>query len=74
MTPVERLDLSEQVIAGWEAVGWPTGSIPDNLRLIAEELAMLLTIAKAKPDLNERVDAIAYRYRLMEGKLRVGLN
>jgi hypothetical protein len=74
MTPLHRLELSEQVISGWEAAGWPSGSIPDNLRLIAEELAMLLTIAKAQPVLNERVDAVAYRYRLMEAKLKVGLN
>ena len=35
---------------------------------------MLLTIAKAQPSLNARVDEVAHRYRLMESRLRIGLN
>jgi hypothetical protein len=42
--------------------------------MIGEELAKLLEIATAAPDLASEVDAVAYRYRLMESKLKQGLN
>jgi hypothetical protein len=74
MTPVARLALSERTIALWEAHGQPGGSLSDNLRLISEELAKLLTLASDAPDLAEEIDALAYRYRLMEAKLTRGFN
>jgi hypothetical protein len=74
MTPADRLALSGAVITRWEAHGQPGGPIADNLRMIAEELAKLLEIANAAPELATDVDAVAYRYRLMEAKLRRGLN
>jgi hypothetical protein len=74
MTPSERLALSERVISSWEAHGQPGGSIAGNLRMIGEELAKLLGIATEAPDLAEEIDAVAYRYRLMEDKLKRGLN
>lgn len=74
MTPAERLALSERVLARWEAHGQPSGPIADNLRMIAEELAKLLEVATVAPELSEEIDAVAYRYRLMEAKLKRALN
>lgn len=74
MKPSERLALSEKVISLWEASGQPGGSIADNLRMISEELAKLVHIATDEPRLAEEVDAVAYRYRLMEAKLKSSLN
>lgn len=74
MTPAERLSLSERVISSWEALGQPGGPITHNLRMIGEELAKLLEVATAAPDLSEEVDVVAYRYRLMKEKLKRGLN
>lgn len=74
MTPRARLALSEQIIGRWEAHGQPGGPIGHNLRMIGEELAKLLEVAEAAPELAGEVDAVAYRYRLMEAKLKRGLN
>lgn len=74
MTPRARLALSEQVISGWEAHGQPGGPVTDSLRMIREELVKLLDIANAAPDLSADIDAVAYRYRLMEARLERGLN
>jgi hypothetical protein len=74
MTPAERFALSEKVLARWEAHGQPGGPIADNLQMIGEELAKLLSIAAEAPDLAEEIDAVAYRYRVMEEKLKRGLN
>jgi hypothetical protein len=74
VTPRARLALSEQVIGLWEAHGQPGGSIGDNLHMIGEELTKLLEVAEAAPELASEVDAVAYRYRFMEAKLKRGLN
>jgi hypothetical protein len=74
VTPTDRLALSEQVIVQWEAQGQPGGPIDDNVRVIREELTKLLDIAAANPDLSAEIDAVAYRYRLMEMRLKRGLN
>jgi hypothetical protein len=74
MKPSERLAQSENVIALWEAHGQPGGPIADNLRLIGEELTKLLSIATDAPHLAQEVDEVAYRYRLMEARLKRGLN
>jgi hypothetical protein len=74
MSPSERLALSERVIAGWEAMGRPSGRVPDNMRIIGEENAALRKIVAADPSLKGRVDALAERYRVMALKIKLGLH
>jgi len=74
VTPLERIELSERVISSWEGHGQPGGPIPESLRMISEELARLLEVATAAPELSGQIDEIAYRYRLMEARLKRGLN
>jgi hypothetical protein len=42
--------------------------------MIGEELAKLLEVATAAPELSEEIDAVAYRYRLIEATLKRAWN
>ena len=74
MTPLARLNLSEQVISGWEAMGRPGGSVRDNMRMIGEELAALRKVAAEAPELAERIAAVSERYGRMALKVKLSAN
>jgi len=70
VTPIQRLQLSERVITGWEAQGGPRG----RLGIIWEELSYLRRIALDEPALIERVAAVIERYERAASKLRSASN
>lgn len=74
MKPLKRLELSEAVIAGWEQMGRPGGSVRDNMRMIGEELAELRKVLALDPSLQKRVDAVGERYGRMALKIKLTLN
>jgi hypothetical protein len=74
VTPVQRLQLSERVITGWEAQGGPRGRLEDSMGIIWEELSFLRRIALDEPALIERVTAVIERYERVASKLRSASN
>jgi hypothetical protein len=56
-----RLDLSRQVIAGWERTP-PGGRFRDTMAMIREELAILRRIKAEDPGMAAQVDQLEYRY------------
>lgn len=68
---VDRLALSEQVIATWEAIGGPGGTPIDGLRLISAELAIL---EKLQAGDDPRAAALIERYQAVAARLRTAIN
>lgn len=64
---VDRIDLSEHVISGWEATGRPIGTVAELLRLIDAECAKLEELG---PTASERVTTLLTRYKDLADRLR----
>jgi hypothetical protein len=65
---------SAQIIAGWEAIGVPTGRAEDNLRIIREHMIKLAEVSTAMPHLADEVETLAMRYGAMATRIRLRAN
>ena len=68
---IDRLDLSERVITGWEAMGGPTGTPAELLRMIDAELRILAGLRASDP---ARADRLTARYERLALRLRASIN
>lgn len=74
MRPIDRVLLAEQVVAGWEAIGGPGGSIRDHMRMIRDELEYLRLAGVDEPRLQPRIDALIGRFQQVAIRMKLGLN
>jgi hypothetical protein len=56
---IDRLALSARVLEGWEALGGPSGTLAETLRLVEAEIAILAVLRDQAPDV---VDDLVARY------------
>jgi hypothetical protein len=67
---IDRIDLSKQVITAWEAMGGPSGTPAELLKMIAAEIAEL---DARRADDDERVSGLIERYQALAGRLRASV-
>lgn len=65
---MDRLVLSRQVVATWEAMGGPTNS-KGNLRMIQNEIDILNTFAIEHPERLYEVEQLIRRYTALAERL-----
>ena len=69
-----RLALSESVVSKWEAMGGPGGSARGNLRMIEDEVAILLGVAAQHVELRQRIEDLRRRYGNLADTIRRSVN
>jgi hypothetical protein len=60
---------AKKVVTAWEKHGPPSGTVDDNLRMIADELELLERLAIAHPRRAKSLRRLAERYEDVRDKL-----
>jgi hypothetical protein len=60
---------SKKIVSAWERHGLPGGRDEDNLRMIAEEVALLDSMAIAHPRRAKGLRRLADRYRSIRSRM-----
>ena len=69
---MDRLALSRQVIDTWEAMGGPSGT-EGNLRLVHNEIEILVAFSRDHPERGEESRALIERYTNLSRAIRSSL-
>jgi hypothetical protein len=67
-----RLDLSRQVITGWENAGMAGNRVEDKMRMIFAETQILYDIEHGFPEFAEDAKAIGARYSALAMEVKRG--